>query len=125
GEPRAQQRGQGARAALGDARLRPRPPRDDRREGELHHALPRLRAAAGAPPGEGRRPREARRRGRIAAFGVGMSANQITPVGAERLRRELEYLQRVERPKIVNEVAYAASLGDRSENAEYIYGKKR
>jgi len=41
------------------------------------------------------------------------------------LRREQDHLVRVERPKIVDEVAYAASLGDRSENAEYIYGKKR
>ncbi len=51
--------------------------------------------------------------------------NYITPNGAERLRRELDWLQREERPKITREVAYAASLGDRSENAEYIYGKKR
>lgn len=51
--------------------------------------------------------------------------NYITPNGAERIRRELDWLQRVERPMVVKEVAYAASLGDRSENAEYIYGKKR
>jgi transcription elongation factor GreB len=51
--------------------------------------------------------------------------NYITPVGLERIRRELEWLQKGERPRIVREVAYAASLGDRSENAEYIYGKKR
>ena len=51
--------------------------------------------------------------------------NYITPNGAERMRRELEWLQRVERPKITKEVAWAASLGDRSENAEYIYGKKK
>ena len=51
--------------------------------------------------------------------------NYITPRGYRRLRREQDYLIRVERPKIVEEVAYAASLGDRSENAEYIYGKKR
>jgi len=51
--------------------------------------------------------------------------NYLTPNGAERLRRELDWLQRVERPKITKEVAWAASLGDRSENAEYIYGKKK
>jgi transcription elongation factor GreB len=49
----------------------------------------------------------------------------MTPRGFERLRRELEWLDHVERPRIVAEVSHAASLGDRSENAEYIYGKKR
>lgn len=51
--------------------------------------------------------------------------NLITPVGLDRIRRELEWLQKSERPTVVREVAYAASLGDRSENAEYIFGKKR
>ena len=51
--------------------------------------------------------------------------NYITRRGVERIRAELNWLQRVERPKITAEVSYAASLGDRSENAEYIYGKKR
>ena len=51
--------------------------------------------------------------------------NYITVRGLERLQREVEWLEKVERPKVVAEVAYAASLGDRSENAEYIYGKKR
>lgn len=51
--------------------------------------------------------------------------NYITPRGLERLQRELDWLERDERPKIVAEVAYAAAMGDRSENAEYIYGKKR
>ena len=49
----------------------------------------------------------------------------ITRAGAERLRAELKYLLTVERPKVTAEVSFAASLGDRSENAEYIYGKKR
>lgn len=49
----------------------------------------------------------------------------ITPVGLERIQREFAHLQKVERPRVVREVAYAASLGDRSENAEYIYGKRR
>ena len=49
----------------------------------------------------------------------------ITPEGARRLQEELEQLWRVERPRVTREVAAAAALGDRSENAEYIYGKKR
>ena len=49
----------------------------------------------------------------------------MTPRGYEYIRRELQWLETEERPKVVKEVAYAASLGDRSENAEYIYGKKR
>ena len=51
--------------------------------------------------------------------------NYITLNGLERIQRELLWLEKVERPRVVAEVAYAASLGDRSENAEYIYGKKR
>lgn len=49
----------------------------------------------------------------------------ITPEGFAKLQGELERLWRVDRPKIVNEVADAAALGDRSENAEYIFGKKK
>lgn len=49
----------------------------------------------------------------------------ITPTGYQRLAREFEALKHVERPKMVEEVSAAAALGDRSENAEYIYGKKR
>jgi len=49
----------------------------------------------------------------------------ITPEGAKKLQQELEQLWRVERPRVTREVAAAAALGDRSENAEYIYGKKR
>ncbi|PIE20121.1 MAG: transcription elongation factor GreB [Proteobacteria bacterium] len=56
---------------------------------------------------------------------MGEWKNYITPRGLKRLRDEQRWLRLVERPKIVDEVAYAASLGDRSENAEYIYGKKR
>lgn len=51
--------------------------------------------------------------------------NYITPAGHRRLTDELEYLWRVERPKVTRQVSEAAELGDRSENAEYIYGKKR
>jgi len=49
----------------------------------------------------------------------------ITPQGFARIRAEYEQLFAVERPKIVETVSWAASLGDRSENADYHYGKKR
>jgi transcription elongation factor GreB len=49
----------------------------------------------------------------------------ITPQGFARLRAEYEELFSTERPKIVETVSWAASLGDRSENADYLYGKKR
>ncbi len=49
----------------------------------------------------------------------------ITPDGYRRLEEELDYLWRVERPQVTQQVAEAAAMGDRSENAEYIYGKKR
>jgi transcription elongation factor GreB len=53
------------------------------------------------------------------------SKNYMTPHGYEALRVELDELLRVERPRIVETVAWAASNGDRSENADYIYGKRR
>ncbi len=49
----------------------------------------------------------------------------ITPAGFARIRAEYESLFAVERPKVVDIVSWAASLGDRSENADYLYGKKR
>ena len=49
----------------------------------------------------------------------------VTREGAKRLRTELDYLWRVERPAVTQAVAEAAAQGDRSENAEYIYGKRR
>jgi transcription elongation factor GreB len=51
--------------------------------------------------------------------------NYITPPGFEKLRSEYSELLNVERPKVVAVVAWAASNGDRSENADYIYGKRR
>ena len=54
-----------------------------------------------------------------------MVKNYITPQGFKVLADELENLQKVERPKINKVVAWAASNGDRSENADYLYGKKR
>ena len=53
------------------------------------------------------------------------SKNYITPAGFARLQDEKKRLLEVERPEVVKTVAWAASLGDRSENADYIYGKKR
>jgi transcription elongation factor GreB len=49
----------------------------------------------------------------------------ITAEGASRLREELDELWRVERPKVTQAVSEAAAQGDRSENADYIYGKRR
>jgi transcription elongation factor GreB len=49
----------------------------------------------------------------------------ITPAGFARIRAEYDQLFAVERPKVVDIVSWAASLGDRSENADYHYGKKR
>lgn len=51
--------------------------------------------------------------------------NYITPKGFARLKAELRQLVELERPEVVKTVAWAASLGDRSENADYIYGKRR
>jgi transcription elongation factor GreB len=54
-----------------------------------------------------------------------MSEPYITPQGLARIRAEYEALFGIERPKVVETVSWAASLGDRSENADYIYGKRR
>jgi len=51
--------------------------------------------------------------------------NYITPAGHARLKDELEHLVKRERPQVVEVVAWAASNGDRSENGDYIYGKRR
>ena len=51
--------------------------------------------------------------------------NYITPEGYARLADELRHLTRVERPKVVEVVSWAAGNGDRSENGDYLYGKKR
>ena len=53
------------------------------------------------------------------------SKNYMTPAGHQRLSDELKNLLRVERPKVVEIVHWAAGNGDRSENGDYIYGKKR
>lgn len=51
--------------------------------------------------------------------------NYITPGGHAKLSAELDHLLRVERPRVVEVVHWAASNGDRSENGDYIYGKRR
>ncbi len=52
-------------------------------------------------------------------------SNYITPEGARRLRDELDRLWKEERPRVTQAVSEAAAQGDRSENADYIYGKRR
>ena len=54
-----------------------------------------------------------------------MADRYITPEGLAGIRAEYDELFAIERPKIVETVSWAASLGDRSENADYIYGKRR
>jgi transcription elongation factor GreB len=54
-----------------------------------------------------------------------MRSQLITPEGFEKLKAELDHLWRVERPETTKKVSWAASLGDRSENADYHYNKKR
>jgi transcription elongation factor GreB len=51
--------------------------------------------------------------------------NYMTPAGFARMREELDALMRKERPEVVKVVTWAASNGDRSENGDYLYGKKR
>jgi transcription elongation factor GreB len=51
--------------------------------------------------------------------------NYITPAGYEKIHDELDFLLKTERPRIVEVVQWAASNGDRSENGDYLYGKKR
>ena len=53
------------------------------------------------------------------------SRNYITPAGVEKLKAEYAELFHNERPKLVEIISWAASNGDRSENADYIYGKRR
>lgn len=61
-------------------------------------------------------------------LGIAMMAdakNYLTPTGYRRLQDELAHLWKVERPAVVATVAWAAANGDRSENGDYLYGKKR
>jgi len=56
---------------------------------------------------------------------MGEDKNYITPAGFQRLKDELARLWKVERPPIVTTVTWAAGNGDRSENGDYIYGKRK
>lgn len=56
---------------------------------------------------------------------IEMKSLLITPEGLEKLKAELDHLWRVERPDTTQKVSWAASLGDRSENADYHYNKRR
>src|SRR3954462_3168768 len=73
---------------------------------------------------------DARNARRVAAAGeasatAGAPRNYMTPQGYARLKAELGELLDRERPELVKVIAWAASNGDRSENGDYIYGKKR
>ena len=57
--------------------------------------------------------------------GRSVKTNYITPAGYKRLREEYEALFGVERPKLVETISWAAGNGDRSENGDYIYGRKK
>lgn len=57
--------------------------------------------------------------------GLAQRSDYITRAGFEKLQAELDWLWKEERPRVTEAVATAAALGDRSENADYIYGKKR
>ncbi len=63
--------------------------------------------------------------GAVEAVLPGGFTNYITPGGHKRLNDELERLWHVDRPKLVDTIAWAASNGDRSENGDYIYGKRK
>src|SRR6476661_6899781 len=64
-------------------------------------------------------------RGRTAPTGASGAPNYMTPQGYARLKAELTQLLDSERPELVKVISWAASNGDRSENGDYIYGKKR
>ncbi len=61
----------------------------------------------------------------VAADTPPVSKNYMTPAGHRRMKDELLHLIDVDRPEVVRTVSWAASNGDRSENGDYIYGKKR
>ena len=74
---------------------------------------------AASPHRSGRPPQ------RSPAAAAGAPHNYMTPQGYHRLKTELSHLLDTERPELVKVIAWAASNGDRSENGDYIYGKKR
>src|SRR3954464_14694003 len=66
-----------------------------------------------------------RREGRVPGATTDGFKNYMTPAGQRRLQEELTHLWKVERPAMVTTVAWAAGNGDRSENGDYIYGKRK
>ena len=72
-----------------------------------------------------RKPSDHEDRSRAAGEPAPAARNYITPAGLQRLRDELKFLLIRERPAVTQVVAWAASNGDRSENADYQYGKRR
>ncbi|HSN38877.1 MAG TPA: transcription elongation factor GreB [Burkholderiales bacterium] len=74
---------------------------------------------------QSRTPVKAAAQGRQSGAPPQAGKNYITPRGYARLKNELTQLLDAERPELVRVVAWAASNGDRSENGDYIYGKKR
>ena len=62
---------------------------------------------------------------KVAVAAIPAGKNYITPAGLQRLRAELRFLLTRERPAVTKVVAWAAGNGDRSENADYQYGKRR
>jgi transcription elongation factor GreB len=73
----------------------------------------------------GRRATETGRQGFGASRSMASQSNYITRGGFLKLQSELTWLWKEERPRVTEAVSIAAALGDRSENADYIYGKKR
>jgi len=78
-----------------------------------------VRESEGAPEDDEREADE------LAPEAPAGAKNYITPAGYRRLREEFKRLWEAERPDLVKTIAWAASNGDRSENADYIYGKRR
>ena len=81
-------------------------------------------SAAGAGGTTARYPQAAASGGNVSAGPTGLK-NYITPAGFKRLKDEALHLLDKERPELVKVIHWAASNGDRSENADYIYGKRR
>jgi transcription elongation factor GreB len=78
---------------------------------------------ANEPDGDG--DGDERAAGAVTVPEIAAAKNYITPAGLERLRAELRFLLSRERPAVTEVVAWAAGNGDRSENADYQYGKRR
>ena len=85
----------------------------------------RSTTSKGVPGRDSRRHADSEEAARQQREQLGGLKNYITPAGLQRLRDELKFLLSRERPAVTQVVAWAASNGDRSENADYQYGKRR